>query len=311
MNEEQPKIESSAFGGYKRPGIVTLLSIIEFFVAAVWIIISIALIIGMVHSQYNNFMYMAIVAIALGIINFFCGYGLWNLKSYGRTIMLVFSFIGLLGFPFGTIISILLLIYFYKPGIKIIFSQRDPATLTADEIRQVTDLQSSNPLIIGTMVVILMSFAIPIIGIIAAIAIPNFLNARDRARQIRTRMEIQNIAAAVESYKNDHNAYPETLPVQQLQSLLVPKYIDKIYVQDAWKNDFRYIAWKENPESVGPDNYIIASAGKDGVWEENDMKEYTEKVTCSFRNDIVLKNNVLIQQPQGPQMEADPAVQCD
>ena len=49
---------------------------------------------------------------------------------------------------------------------------------------------------------------VAIIGILAAIAIPNFLNAQIRAKVARTQSDLQSITLALESYAVDHNIYP-------------------------------------------------------------------------------------------------------
>ncbi len=49
---------------------------------------------------------------------------------------------------------------------------------------------------------------VAIIGIIAAIAIPNLLNAIDRGKQKRTMADMRSIGTAVESYAIDSNIYP-------------------------------------------------------------------------------------------------------
>ena len=50
---------------------------------------------------------------------------------------------------------------------------------------------------------------VAIIGIIAAIAIPNLLNAINRGRQKRTMSDIRSIATAMEAYSVDFNFYPK------------------------------------------------------------------------------------------------------
>ena len=49
---------------------------------------------------------------------------------------------------------------------------------------------------------------VAIIGIIAAIAIPNLLNAIDRGKQKRTMADLRSIGTAIESYSIDNNFYP-------------------------------------------------------------------------------------------------------
>src|SRR6476660_5636480 len=49
---------------------------------------------------------------------------------------------------------------------------------------------------------------IAIIGILAAIAIPNLLNAVQRGKQKRTMSDMRALATAVEAYAVDNNQYP-------------------------------------------------------------------------------------------------------
>jgi type II secretion system protein G len=49
---------------------------------------------------------------------------------------------------------------------------------------------------------------VAIIGILAAIAVPNFLNAQTRAKIARVQADLKNVGTALEQYKLDQNAYP-------------------------------------------------------------------------------------------------------
>lgn len=49
---------------------------------------------------------------------------------------------------------------------------------------------------------------VAIIGILAAIAVPNFLNAQIRARVARVQADARSTATALESYRIDNNSYP-------------------------------------------------------------------------------------------------------
>src|SRR5690606_17953273 len=46
------------------------------------------------------------------------------------------------------------------------------------------------------------------IGILAAIAVPNFLNAQLRSKIAKAESEMRSIATALESYRLDNNIYP-------------------------------------------------------------------------------------------------------
>lgn len=49
---------------------------------------------------------------------------------------------------------------------------------------------------------------VAIIGILAAIAVPNFLNAQVRAKIAKAEAEMRNVSTALESYRLDNNYYP-------------------------------------------------------------------------------------------------------
>jgi type II secretion system protein G len=49
---------------------------------------------------------------------------------------------------------------------------------------------------------------VAIIAILAAIAVPNFLEAHVRSKTARTRADLNALAVALESYRLDHNWYP-------------------------------------------------------------------------------------------------------
>jgi len=49
---------------------------------------------------------------------------------------------------------------------------------------------------------------VAIIAVLAAIAVPNFLEAQSRAKVSRARADMRSIASACEAYHTDNNAYP-------------------------------------------------------------------------------------------------------
>jgi len=67
--------------------------------------------------------------------------------------------------------------------------------------------------IIGVVIVGVVLLAIPfvvaLIGMMAAIAVPNFLEAQTRAKVARGKSDLRNLAVALETYHIDRQAYPE------------------------------------------------------------------------------------------------------
>ena len=49
---------------------------------------------------------------------------------------------------------------------------------------------------------------VALIAILAAIAVPNFLEAQTRAKVSRAKSDMRSVAIALESYRVDNNNYP-------------------------------------------------------------------------------------------------------
>ena len=129
--------------GSRRPGIITLLAVLQFIGAVLLILIAlICLGVGLFAdtTDAGALLLGGILCGAFGALEAVCGFGLWKLKGYGRKIQLVFSWIGLIGFPVGTIISILILVYLYKPGVKVLFAGKPASQFTPEEAAQVAAL---------------------------------------------------------------------------------------------------------------------------------------------------------------------------
>ncbi|MBN1475675.1 prepilin-type N-terminal cleavage/methylation domain-containing protein [Candidatus Sumerlaeota bacterium] len=66
---------------------------------------------------------------------------------------------------------------------------------------------------------------VAIIAILAAIAVPNFLEAQTRAKVARVRSDMRSLATALESYRVDANAYPDAVDINTFVTTnLVPGY---------------------------------------------------------------------------------------
>ncbi|MFH1741976.1 MAG: prepilin-type N-terminal cleavage/methylation domain-containing protein [bacterium] len=62
---------------------------------------------------------------------------------------------------------------------------------------------------------------VAIIGILAAIAVPNFLNAQTRAKVARVKADLRSLGTALESYYLDNNDYP----VDEVDQSFFKKYL--------------------------------------------------------------------------------------
>ncbi len=147
---------------------------------------------------------------------------------------------------------------------------------------------------------------IAIIGILAAIAIPNLLNALQRGKQKRTMADIRNLATAIESYNVDNNVYPNaiacdfggiaTMAAVKTTSftLLKPTYIAVPPTVDGWNKALSY------GTGTNGQSYALASKGRDG-----DGTAITLPTVCGtttdFNSDIVYTNGTFVLYPDGPQ----------
>ena len=133
---------------------------------------------------------------------------------------------------------------------------------------------------------------VAIIGIIAAIAIPNLLNAIDRGKQKRTMADLRSIGTAVESYAIDNNYYPAATDIATLPASatnVAPIYIKTMPLQDGWRHDF-YV----NSTTTG---YTLASGGKDA----GGITGWVGGPTQSFNDPIVFTAGQFSQWPEGVQ----------
>jgi hypothetical protein len=134
---------------------------------------------------------------------------------------------------------------------------------------------------------------IAIVGILAAIAIPNLLTARERAKQKRTMADMRTIAVALGTYGLDHEReqYPSGTTAESLRPYLQPTYIKTLPTLDGWGQPFRYMPMENR-------GYAIASGAKDKVFEHESLDQYASGVTSNFDCDIVYANDEFVQYPE-------------
>jgi general secretion pathway protein G len=149
---------------------------------------------------------------------------------------------------------------------------------------------------------------IAIIGILAAIAIPNLLNALQRGRQKRTMADMRSLATAIESYNVDNSSYPaamvcpgpqvlpddaDTAPALDSNSwsLLRPTYITDPPVMDGWRHPLHYTV--DNILNA----YSIVSWGRDGTADGG----VACGTTTDFNSDIVYTDGTFVEYPDGAQ----------
>ncbi|MFN2238263.1 MAG: prepilin-type N-terminal cleavage/methylation domain-containing protein [Thermoanaerobaculia bacterium] len=146
---------------------------------------------------------------------------------------------------------------------------------------------------------------VAIIGILAAIAIPNLLTAMQRSKQKRTMADMRSIATAWEARATDVNRYNvagyasvgDAVLYDNLMSALSPTYIRQLPENDGWGTPWEF--------STGPtaatnhQQYQIVSYGRNG---EPDLTSGDDSpTTTDFDCDIVYENGTFVVWAEGIQ----------
>jgi type II secretion system protein G len=144
---------------------------------------------------------------------------------------------------------------------------------------------------------------VAIIGILAAIAIPNLLTAMQRSRQKRTMADMRTIATAWEARATDVNAYnaagiswpPSTGDIGTL-AFLSPTYIKVLPPYDGWSQPFK----------VGSttSSYAIRSTGADKADDASNPTSNASAITTgNFDCDIIYSDGSFVKYPEGVQSQ--------
>jgi prepilin-type N-terminal cleavage/methylation domain-containing protein len=113
---------------------------------------------------------------------------------------------------------------------------------------------------------------VAIIAILAAIAVPNFLEAQVRSKVSRAKADLRTMATGLEAYFTDTNSYPDfvsiisgvfiTTPVAYLTSLPEDVFRQHLPADVAIPFNFRNYGYGAM-EIINPSRYVLESAGPD------------------------------------------------
>jgi type II secretion system protein G len=153
-----------------------------------------------------------------------------------------------------------------------------------------------------TLIELLITVAI--IGLLAAIAIPNLLTAIQRSKQKRSMADIRSIAVAWEARAVDMNTYAVSGAVVAgvtvdakdfsiMAAQLAPTYIKSVPRWDGWNYEYRYMT------DAGGANYVVQSPGRNGTFSDTVAPGATRRFDC----DIVYSNGAFVQYPDGLQAQ--------
>lgn len=286
------QIQNGKYRPIKRPAGVTIIAVLNLLAGALAILGGLSWFVTMAEVVDDS--PIAIIGIGLGYIVvgggwMAAGIGLLKFRSWGRTLQIILSCIGLVGFPILTVVSALVLYYLFRPGIKLLFSGREHADFSAEEHVEIATISSRKASLIAVVVVILVG--IFSCGLIAAFIIPSSLGVINRARQKQTIAEMRSISSAVEAYQVDNRFYPMSVTsIEELETLLSPTYIRGFTKNDRWQKPF--VFWSNEDGS----EYKIISYGQDRV-----EGPIPGGPTTDYDADIVIENGLFTQWPEGTQ----------
>lgn len=130
-----------------------------------------------------------------------------------------------------------------------------------------------------------------VIGLIAAIAIPNLVNAIQRGRQARTVGDLRGLGTAIAMYQQDYAKFPVAEDYQGIGSLeaVLMAYMGGYNELDGWQRSFMYTS--------DGDSYSLCSYGMNGSAD----LPWTLGPIHYFDDDLVLSDGAFIQWPEGVQ----------
>ena len=152
---------------------------------------------------------------------------------------------------------------------------------------------------------------VAIIGIIAALLIPNFLDALQKAKQKRTVADIRNAGTAMFSWLTDQvgaasagaaatldmTPYGTALASTGMQTVLVPQYLQAVPDLDGWKNPYKYYTVFTNP--LSKQVLAIWSGGRDGKGASpSGSYTVTSFDPTDYDQDIVWADGFFVRWPQ-------------
>jgi type II secretion system protein G len=151
---------------------------------------------------------------------------------------------------------------------------------------------------------------IAIIGIIAALLIPNFLDALQKAKQKRTVADVRNTGTAMFSWLTDQvgaaaagasasevslSSYASPLAAADMNSILVPQYMQEVPNVDGWKTPYEYYLKTASP--LDPQVMAIRSFGRNKT-EDGDPYSVTSFDPTDYDQDIVWADGFFVRWPQ-------------
>ncbi len=176
---------------------------------------------------------------------------------------------------------------------------------------------------------------VAIIGIIAAIAVPNLLDAIERSRQKRSTSEIRTMVVAMQAFAVDYGGYPNSthngdpfvtwpLVADATGPVIIPSLIQAVPPRDGWNIPYTYGAGPDSTVIQGSlgepiaSRFVIYSLGSDkspgggtdgsapapaiqASWCQEPPVALGTMITHCYESDILWGDAHFVQSPDGKQ----------
>jgi hypothetical protein len=199
---------------FRRPGLVTLLAVLDLLGGGLALLSALWVGVAGVAGKHGADAILIVAAVALfAVIAFLqiaAGVGLWQLKGWGRLLHMALACIGLLFLPCGTLISVLVLVYLSRAGVKVLFSGKTTQELLPEEQAALTAVLQGSTLTTALIAILMLLGGVGMTGIIAAFAIPAFLSGRVAANEAATIGRLRTVVSAEAVYAANNGGLVDT-----------------------------------------------------------------------------------------------------
>jgi prepilin-type N-terminal cleavage/methylation domain-containing protein len=154
---------------------------------------------------------------------------------------------------------------------------------------------------------------IAIIGLIAAMLIPNLLDAMQKAKQKRTIADMRIVGTAMFSWLTDQvgaaaagaastasldmASYGSAKEASDLQTVLVPQYLQVVPVLDGWKSHYEY--YLNTQQLLAKHVMAIRSAGRD-LTSSTEVYTVTGFDPTDYNQDVIWADGFFVRWPERP-----------
>lgn len=286
----EPSGPTQALPGERReplPPAIVLVALLDFATAAVLAAAAVGSLAFLRHPTLRPAAALSIAFALLAGLYVLSGIALTVRLPGARSRQLLLSGFGALAFPVGTVAhGLAFFLFALHRGVAALYSGRPRAAWSDEERASFERLRTAHSAAAAASLAVAFTSVATVGGLVAAVALPNLLSAGDQDRQLRTLADMRAIAAAIDSFAEDHGDSMEAQDIGELRRTLEPRYLRSFPSKDAWGHSFLF-------ERFDDGGYRIRSYGRDGLADDAPGGP-----TDDFDADIILEDGEFVQWPK-------------